>query len=437
MMMMMMKMMMDGAGDDRWPVITNTRTRVGIAFLLVGPGWVVRLWKLVLFFFFVAHSKLPKNRIHPTGLGDFFYCFFSLIKANFKLFSLLVPSIGKQSKKICFTTFLWILPGFPGFSWILLGYIGFNFVLLSFYRVLLGFIGFYQLLPGFPGFSWILLGYIEFCFVLLNFYRVLLGFIGFYQFLPGFISIYRVLLGFTEFRFIDYFHCQWFGKARTSRVLFLFPFFFAISIEAVTSRYFHTVSKKTTTWGTEKEIDFVSIGAPMGRICFAPPAVVFFLIIWLRPSARNWRHVAAFSGPLRCDDMEIASPALSRRKKKKAEEKKEEKKRYYWSHFSVLLALRNGKRSRPLFGTTRLPNPVRKTRWNPVEEPKKNKPEGDPRRGAGGGRYRLAGEDLRRPANRRPRKKGRPKNRGTPTKRSFFLEFLNETSWFVWSKQLC
>ena len=38
MMMMMMKMMMDGAGDDRWPVITNTRTRVGIAFLLVGPG---------------------------------------------------------------------------------------------------------------------------------------------------------------------------------------------------------------------------------------------------------------------------------------------------------------------------------------------------------------------------------------------------------------
>ena len=252
MMMMMMKMMMDGAGDDRWPVITNTRTRVGIAFLLVGPGWVVRLWKLVLFFFFVAHSKLPKNRIHPTGLGDFFIVFFFLIKANFKLFSLLVPSIGKQSKKICFTTFLWILPGFPGFSWILLGYIGFNFVLLSFYRVLLGFIGFYQLLPGFPGFSWILLGYIEFCFVLLNFYRVLLGFIGFYQFLPGFISIYRVLLGFTEFRFIDYFHCQWFGKARTSRVLFLFPFFFCDFDRSGNEPVFSYRVKKNNNLGNRK-----------------------------------------------------------------------------------------------------------------------------------------------------------------------------------------
>ena len=158
------------------------------------------------------------------------------------------------------------------------------------------------------------------------FYWVLSGFISFYRVLSAFTGCYWVLLSFVS---SIIFIVNGLGKQEHLAFYFFSHFFFAISIEAVTSRYFHTVSKKTTTWGTEKEIDFVSIGAPMGRICFAPPAVVFFLIIWLRPSARNWRHVAAFSGPLRCDDMEIASPALSRRKKKKAEEKKEEKKRYY------------------------------------------------------------------------------------------------------------
>ena len=164
-----------------------------------------------------------------------------------------------------------------------------------------------------------------------------LTFIVFYWVLSGFISFYRVLSAFTG--------CYWVLLSFVSSIIFIvnglgkqehlafyfFSHFFCDFDRSGNEPVFSYRVKKTTTWGTEKEIDFVSIGAPMGRICFAPPAVVFFffLIIWLRPSARNWRHVAAFSGPLRCDDMEIASPALSRRKKKKAEEKKEEKKRYY------------------------------------------------------------------------------------------------------------
>lgn len=211
-----------------------------------------------------------------------------------------------------------------------------------------------------------------------------------------------------------------------------FPIFFCDFDRSGNEPVFSYRVKKTTTWGTEKEIDFVSIGAPMGRICFAPPAVVFFFFDYLAAPVRTKleaRGGVLRSSPLRRHGNRVAG-AKPTKKKKKAEEKKRKEKKTgiidrifpYYSHYATEKEAgrcleRHGCRTRfEKPGETRLKNQ------------KKNKPEGDPRRGAGGGRYRLAGEDLRRPANRRPRKKGRPKNRGTPTKRSFFLAFLNETS---------
>ncbi len=266
------------------------------------------------------------------------------------------------------------------------------------------------------------------------FYWVLSGFISFYRVLSAFTGCYWVLLGFTEFRFIDYFHCQWFGKARTSRVLFLFPFFFfAISIEAVTSRYFHTVSKKQQLGEQKKKL--ISYRLARQWVVFVlrlRPSSFFFFFDYLAAPVRTKleaRGGVLRSSPLRRHGNRVAG-AKPTKKKKKAEEKKRKEKKTgiidrifpYYSHYATEKEAgrcleRHGCRTRfEKPGETRLKNQ------------KKNKPEGDPRRGAGGGRYRLAGEDLRRPANRRPRKKGRPKNRGTPTKRSFFLAFLNETS---------
>ena len=72
------------------------------------------------------------------------------------------------------------LAGFTRLNWVSMGFARFMEILRStrFYRVLLGFTGFYWVLPGF--------------------YRVLLGFAGFYWVLPGFNEFYWVFLGFTD-----------------------------------------------------------------------------------------------------------------------------------------------------------------------------------------------------------------------------------------------
>ena len=85
--------------------------------------------------------------------------------------------------------------------------------MIEFYRVLLGFTGFYWVFTSsysfrssFTGFYWVLLGFYQIFLVSIEFYRVLLGFakvelvlMGFYWFFLVSIESHRVLLGFTGF----------------------------------------------------------------------------------------------------------------------------------------------------------------------------------------------------------------------------------------------